>query len=66
MHKKKNINPDEPKPLNFDHDEESDLPFSKIFMTSEDVRGDNEDDEYYEREEAMSPEEVQDRKEEGD
>lgn len=57
---------DDPKPLNFDHDEEkgpSDH-LKKPFMTPSDERGDNEDDQYYEEEEAISPEEVKERKEE--
>lgn len=65
-HKKRN--PDDPTPLNFDHDEErgpSDH-LKKPFMTPEEERGDNEDDQYYEEEEALSPEETKKRKEEGD
>lgn len=61
-------NPDDPKPLNFDHDEEhgpSDH-LKKPFITPEEFRGDNEDDQYYEKEESLSPEEVQDQKEEDD
>ncbi len=63
--KKNKKNPDDPKPLNFDHDEErgpSDR-LKKPFMTPPEERGDNEDDQYYEEEEAMSPEEVKERKE---
>jgi hypothetical protein len=65
--KKKNRDPDDPKPLNFDHAEEegpSDR-LKKPFMTPEDSRGDNEEEQYYEEEEALSPEEVKKRKEEG-
>jgi len=67
-HKKKKRDPDDPKPLNFDRDEEkgpSDH-LKKPFLTPEDLRGDNEDDQYYEKEEAISPEEVKERKEEDD
>ncbi len=67
-HKKNKRNPDDPKPLNFDHDLEkgpSDY-LKEPFMTPEDERGDNEDDQYYDEEEFLSPEEVQKRKEEGD
>lgn len=66
--KKKKINDDDPKPLNFDRDEEkgpSDH-LEKTFMTPSEERGDNEDDQYYEEEEAISPEEVKERKEEDD
>jgi hypothetical protein len=69
-HKKKKVNsgnPDDPKPLNFDNDEKkgpSDH-LKKPFMTPEDARGDNEDDQYYDQEEALSPEETKKRKEEG-
>ncbi|CCB85758.1 hypothetical protein [Parachlamydia acanthamoebae] len=65
---RKKRNPDDPKPLNFDRDEEkgpSDH-LKKPFMTPADERGDNEDDQYYDEEEALSPEEVEERKEEGD
>jgi len=65
---KKNKNPDDPQPLNFDEGEEkgpSDH-LRKPFMTPSDERGDNEDDQYYEEEEGMSPEEVKKRKEEED
>ncbi|MBN9376829.1 MAG: hypothetical protein BGO14_01520 [Chlamydiales bacterium 38-26] len=67
-HKKKKRDPDDPKPLNFDRDEEkgpSDH-LKQPFLTPEDLRGDNEDDQYYEKEEAISPEEVKERKEEDD
>ena len=66
-HKKKKSNGD-PKPLNFDQDEEkgpSDH-LKKTFTTPSEERGDNEDDQYYEEEEAISPEEVKERKEEDD
>ena len=66
--KKKNNDPDEPKPLNFDQDEKrgpSDH-LKEPFSTAADERGDNEDDQYYEEEEAISPEEVRLRKEEED
>lgn len=66
--KKKKSNGEDPKPLNFDHDEEkgpSDH-LKKPFMTPEEERGDNEDDQYYEEEESISPEEVKERKEEDD
>jgi hypothetical protein len=67
MARKKRI-PDEPQPLNFDHDEEQgpNENASQPFMTPADKRGDNEDDQYYEEEEALSPEEVEKRKKEGD
>lgn len=68
MARHKKNDPDDPKPLDFDHDEEkgpSDhLP--EPFLTPADERGDNEDDQYYEEEEAISPEEVKERKEEDD
>jgi len=67
-HKKKNTDPDDPKPLNFDHDEEkgpSDH-LKRPFMTPAEERGDNEDEQYYETEEALSPEETKERKEEND
>ena len=58
--KPKKQNSDEPKPLNFDQDEEkgpSDH-LEEPFTTLADERGDNEDDQYYEEEESISPEEV--------
>lgn len=64
--KKKNF--DDPQPLNFDNDEKkgpSDH-LKKPFMTPGEVRGDNEDSQYYEEEEAISPEETKERKEEDD
>lgn len=66
--KKKKRNIDNPKPLNFDRDEKkgpSDH-LKKPFMTPSEVRGDSEDNQYYEEEEALSPEEVKERKEEDD
>lgn len=57
---------DDPKPLNFDHDEErgpSDH-LKRPFQTPSEERGDNEDDQYYDAEEALSPEETKLRKEE--
>ena len=65
--KKKRRDPDDPKPLNFDNAEKtgpSDR-LKKPFMSPEDARGDAEDDQYYDEEEALSPEEVKKRKEEG-
>lgn len=59
---------DDPQPLNFDDDEEkgpSDH-LKRPFLTPADQRGDNEDEQYYEEEEALSPEEVKERKEESD
>jgi hypothetical protein len=67
-HKKKKRNVDDPKPLNFDHAEKTG-PSDRLkepFMTPSEERGDNENDQYYEEEEAMSPEEVKERKEEDD
>lgn len=57
--------PDDPKPLNFDDAEETG-PSDRLkrpFITPEDARGDNQDDQYYEEQEAISPEEVEDREE---
>ena len=65
--KKKKRDPDDPKPLNFDNDEKKG-PSDRLkepFTTPEDRRGDAEDDQYYDTEEALSPEEVKKRKEEG-
>ncbi|MFA6915668.1 MAG: hypothetical protein WC222_04670 [Parachlamydiales bacterium] len=65
---KKKRDPDDPKPLNFDHDEKkgpSDH-LKEPFMTPEEERGDNEDDQYYDEEERLSPEEEKIRKEEDD
>lgn len=61
-------NSGDPKDLNFDHDEEkgpSDR-LVKPFITPADARGDNEDEQYYEEQEAISPEEVEDREKEDD
>jgi hypothetical protein len=65
--KRKRSNPDDPKPLNFDHDRVKGLGdrMKKPFMTPDDSRGDNRDDQYYDTEEALSPEETKIRKEEG-
>ena len=66
--KKKKKDGDEPKPLNFDREEKkgpSDH-LKKPFMTPSEERGDTEDSQYYEEEEALSPEEVKERKEEDD
>lgn len=60
-------NPEDPRPLNFDRDEElgpSDH-LAKPFTTPSDRRGDNEDNQYYEEEETLSPEEIKQRKQEG-
>jgi hypothetical protein len=68
VHKKKKINPDEPKPLNFDQDEEKG-PSDRLkepFITPAEERGDAEDDQYYDEEETLSPEETKIRKEEED
>ncbi len=67
MSHKKKEDADDPKPLNFDHDEKtgpSDR-LKKPYMTKEDARGDNKDDQYYDTEEAISPEEAKARKKEG-
>jgi len=67
MAKKRRRNPDDPAPLNFDHDEEkgpSDH-LREPYLTLEDERGDDEDEQYYETEEALSPEEIKQRKGEG-
>ena len=68
MARRKKRNPDDPKLLNFDHDEKNGPSdhSEKPFMTPEDARGDAEDDQYYEEEETLSPEETEDRKKEGD
>jgi len=64
----KRKDPDEPQPLNFDRAEEKGVSdhLKKPFLTQEDSRGDNEDDQYYEEEESLSPEEVELRKQEED
>ncbi len=67
MARRKKRASDDPQPLNFDNDEKkgpSDH-LEKPFMTPADARGDNEDDQYYDEEEALSPEEVEKRKKEG-
>jgi hypothetical protein len=64
-HKKGEEKPDDPKPLNFDSDKGAGDYLKKPFMTPEDARGDTEDYQYYEQEEALSPEETEKRKEEG-
>ena len=64
----KKTNPHDPQPLDFDRDEEkgpSDH-LKKPFITPEDMRGDNEEDQYYEEEEAVSPEEDELFKEDGE
>lgn len=66
--KKNKKNSDNPRPINFDYDEEkgpSDH-LKKPFMMAAEERGDDENEQYYEAEEALSPEEVKERKEEGD
>ncbi|MDP1879426.1 MAG: hypothetical protein Q8K60_00635 [Parachlamydiaceae bacterium] len=62
-HKKQN--PDDPRPLNFDHALEKGISdhLKKPYLNESDLRGDVEDDQYYEEEEAISPEEVKERKE---
>lgn len=61
------VDPDDPKPLNFDEAEEHGVSdhLKRPYQTPEDERGDNEDDQYYEMEEGLSPEEVAKRKAEG-
>ena len=63
--KKKKESSDDPKPLNFDHDKGSGDFLKKPFMSPEDARGDTEDSQYLEEEEALSPEEAKKRKQEG-
>lgn len=65
---KKRVNKDDPKPLNFDNDIENGPSdhLKKPFLTPADERGDSENDQYYEEEESISPEEVQKRKIGGD
>jgi hypothetical protein len=68
MTRRNKTDPDDPKPLNFDEDERkgpSDH-LKEPYMTPDEFRGDNEDDQYYDEEEALSPEETKLRKEEGD
>ena len=65
--KKKKDNSDDPKPLNFDKDVKKG-PSDRLkepYLSPADLRGDSEYDQYYEEEEAISPEEVKKRKEEG-
>jgi hypothetical protein len=64
VHKKKR-DPDDPKSLNFDHDLEKGVSdrLENTYQTPEEKRGDNEDDQYYDEEEALSPEETKLRKE---
>jgi len=59
---------DDPQPLNFDNDVERGVSdrLRKPFSTPEENRGDNEDDQYYDEEEALSPEEAMLRKKEND
>lgn len=59
---------DDPKPLNFDDAEETGVSdrLRKPYQTPEEMRGDNEEDQYYEEEEALSPEEAELRKKEND
>jgi len=66
-HRKKRDS-DNPQPLNFDHDEEKGPGdrLKKPFMTPAEERGDDENDQTYETEEALSPEETKLLKEEGD
>ena len=67
VRKKKKNDSEDPKPLDFDHDEETG-PSDRLetpFMTPADVRGDNAEEQYYAEEEALSPEEVKKRKQEG-
>lgn len=66
--KKKKRDPDDPQPLNFDHDLETGPSdhLKRPFMTPNEFRGDNEDDQYYDEEEAISPEEAEIRKKEDD
>lgn len=65
--RRKDYDEGEPEPLNFE-DEEHGLRdhLREIPVNPADARGDSEDDQYYEEEEAISPEEVEDRDEEGD
>ncbi len=62
-HKKRKRDPDDPKPLNFDQTRPDDH-LKKPFMTPKDARGDDQNEQYYDEEEAMSPEEVKIRKQE--
>lgn len=60
--------PSDPKPLNFDDASEKgpEDRLKKPYQTPEEFRGDNEDDQYYDEEEALSPEETELRKEDDD
>lgn len=66
--KKKKRDPDDPKPLNFDEDEKKGVSdhLKEPFMTPDEIRGENEDEQYYEEEEYLSPEETKLRKEDDD
>jgi len=64
-HKKKKEKSGDPKPLNFDRDNGTGDFLKKTFLTPEDARGDTEETQYLEEEEALSPEEVKKRKKEG-
>ena len=68
MSRKNKRDPDDPKPLNFDDALEDGVNdrLKKPYMTPEEERGDNEDDQYYDEEEFLSPEETELRKEEGE
>ncbi len=61
--KRKDNDEGDPEPLNFDEDDEFG---EQLRISPRDGRGDSEDSQYYEEEEAISPEEVEDREEEGD
>jgi len=65
---KKGFQAGDPKPLDFDHDKDPGCGdhLQEPFMTEADARGDSQTSQYYAEEEAISPEEVKDRKEEGD
>lgn len=67
-HKRKKPDPTDPQPLNFDHDEQkgpSDH-LSEPFMTPEEARGSLKDDQFYDEEEFISPEEAKLRKQDGE
>lgn len=68
MVKKRKRDPDDPKPLNFDYDEENGPSdhLKEPFETPEEERGDDAGDQSYEEEERLSPEEAKLRKEEED
>ncbi|MBA2728740.1 MAG: hypothetical protein H0U49_11285 [Parachlamydiaceae bacterium] len=67
-HKKNKKTPDDPEPLNFDHDEKTGPSdhLKQPFLTPNELRGDNEDEQYYEEEETLSPEETKERKKRDD